>query len=191
VTRIASSGNTGLFTVVVSGLSSGTSYSFKAYAINSAGTTYTSVAAFTTLSPAQCHAVWAAANSLTGSNALPDASPHGDGVKNLIKYAFNLNGSGPDAHRMRAGRTSGQPGAWILQQGAQWYLHVEYVRRKSSGLIYTPKVSTSLAVGSFQPMTGTAIVSQIDTNWERVVIEEPYNPASTPKLFSIVEVKLP
>jgi hypothetical protein len=191
VTRIASSGNTGLFTVVVSGLSSGTSYSFKAYAINSAGTTYTPVANFTTLSPAQCHVGWAAANGLTGSNALPAASPFGDGVKNLLKYAFNLSGTGPDCHQMCMGGTSGQPGAWILQQGAQWYLHLEYVRRKGSGLIYTPKISTSLAVGSFQPMTGTAIVSQIDTNWERVVIEEPYNPASTPKFFSIVEVKLP
>ncbi len=50
VTKVIGSGTTGVFTVPVSGLTQGTSYSFKAYATNSQGTTYTSVANFTTLS---------------------------------------------------------------------------------------------------------------------------------------------
>jgi len=33
----------------------------------------------------------AASSRLTGSNALPAAVPYGDGVKNLIKYAFNMS----------------------------------------------------------------------------------------------------
>ncbi len=41
VTKVVSAGTTGVFTVGVTGLNPGTGYSYKAYAINSAGTTYT------------------------------------------------------------------------------------------------------------------------------------------------------
>ena len=50
VTKVTTTGTTGVFTVPVSTLSAGTGYSYKAYAINSRGTSYTSVATFTTLS---------------------------------------------------------------------------------------------------------------------------------------------
>lgn len=50
VTKVTSAGTTGIFTVSVSGLTAGTSYSFKACATNSIGTTYTTpVSTFTTL----------------------------------------------------------------------------------------------------------------------------------------------
>lgn len=48
VTKIPFSGTTGLFTAGLTGLSAHTSYSFRAYAINSAGTSYTTVGSFTT-----------------------------------------------------------------------------------------------------------------------------------------------
>ncbi len=49
VTKQTSAGTTGVFTVNATGLASGTGYSFKAYATNSQGTTYTSpVSTFTT-----------------------------------------------------------------------------------------------------------------------------------------------
>jgi hypothetical protein len=50
VTRVTTSGTTGVFTVPVSGLTSGTAYSFKAYASNSQGTSYSGVGTFTTIS---------------------------------------------------------------------------------------------------------------------------------------------
>ncbi|MFZ4593389.1 MAG: cadherin-like beta sandwich domain-containing protein [Verrucomicrobiaceae bacterium] len=50
VTKVIGTGTTGEFTIPRSGLTQGTSYSFKAYAINSQGTSYTSLATFTTLS---------------------------------------------------------------------------------------------------------------------------------------------
>ena len=50
VTKVTSAGTLGVFTVSATGLTSGTGYSFKAYAINSAGTAYTTpVSTFTTL----------------------------------------------------------------------------------------------------------------------------------------------
>jgi len=48
VTKLTSTGTTGVFTVPVMGLLLNTSYSYKAYATNSYGTSYTSVAVFTT-----------------------------------------------------------------------------------------------------------------------------------------------
>jgi spore germination protein GerM len=50
VTKVTVTGTTGVFTVPVTGLTQSTSYSFKAYAINSLGATFTSVGTFTTLS---------------------------------------------------------------------------------------------------------------------------------------------
>jgi len=49
VTKITGTGTTGVFTVNATGLTLNTGYSFKAYAINAAGTSYSSVATFNTL----------------------------------------------------------------------------------------------------------------------------------------------
>jgi hypothetical protein len=48
VTKIPTTGTTGVFTVNVTGIPSSTGFSYKAYATNTQGTTYTSVATFTT-----------------------------------------------------------------------------------------------------------------------------------------------
>ncbi|MEO8133509.1 MAG: cadherin-like beta sandwich domain-containing protein [Betaproteobacteria bacterium] len=50
VTKLAGSGSTGVFTLNATGLTADTGYSFKAYAINSVGTSYTPVSSFTTSS---------------------------------------------------------------------------------------------------------------------------------------------
>jgi sulfatase modifying factor 1 len=50
VTKVTATGTTGAFTAPVTGLTQGTHYNFKVYAINSKGTTYGSISAFTTLS---------------------------------------------------------------------------------------------------------------------------------------------
>ena len=51
VVKATRTGTTGVFTVPVTGLTQTTGYSFKAYAINSLGTSYSSVATFTTTLP--------------------------------------------------------------------------------------------------------------------------------------------
>ena len=50
VTKVTAGGTTGVFTAAVTGLTEGTDYSYNAYATNSEGTSYTSVATFSTLS---------------------------------------------------------------------------------------------------------------------------------------------
>jgi uncharacterized delta-60 repeat protein len=51
VVKVMSTGTNGVFTVGVSGLAPGTIYTFKAYATNDRGTSYTTVGTFTTLRP--------------------------------------------------------------------------------------------------------------------------------------------
>ncbi len=50
VTKITATGTTDVFTAPVTGLTQGSSYSYKAYATNSQGTSYSTVVTFTTLS---------------------------------------------------------------------------------------------------------------------------------------------
>jgi len=51
VMQYSTPGTTGVFTLIAAGLNPSTAYSFKAYAINALGTSYTSVSTFTTPAP--------------------------------------------------------------------------------------------------------------------------------------------
>lgn len=134
-------------------------------------------------------AEWAAAAGLQGADAEASATPFGDGVPNLLKYAFNLNGSGPDTRVMTIGGSAGLP--WVERTGAggQGVLRVVYLRRIGSGLVYTPESSTGL--GSFAAMTGTPVVTAIDSQWERVTVEQLSPPETIPRNFARVEVTQP
>ena len=135
---------------------------------------------------------WADLQGLSGDDAAPDAVPHADRLPNLLKYAFFMDGS-------RSDRTSLVPGGGVAglpvfslagAEGAR-VLRVEFVRRKDSGLTYSPKISTSLNADSFLPMGGAEMVTDIDAERERVVIEQPIDPRTVPRGFGVVEVSGP
>lgn len=134
---------------------------------------------------------WAA--GLTGEDAALDASPQADGLKNLVKYAFNLNALTADFRRLGfgAGDKAGLPAQQIVRSGDTVSITVEYLRRRNSGLIYTPKRSPDLSPLSFVPMTGEETVETIDANWERVTITEVLLAATHPQTFCRVEVLFP
>lgn len=73
VTKISVPGGLGLFATSVSGLAQGTNYTFKAYAINAAGTSYSSVLSFTTTTPSSNAEL--SALSLSGGGLLPAFDP--------------------------------------------------------------------------------------------------------------------
>jgi hypothetical protein len=52
-------------------------------------------------------------------------------------------------------------------------LRVEYIRRIGSGLLYTPMKSREVAQGPWEQFTDIPTVTTINTDWERVVYEEP------------------
>jgi alpha-tubulin suppressor-like RCC1 family protein len=144
---------------------------------------------FTVATSAALLANWAASTGLSGANALPTASPFNDGVQNLLKFAFNMNATSPDVSVLATGGTAGLPQVVLDKTGTQPVLRVVFLRRKVSGLIYTPQRSTTL--GSFVAMSGTPTVTTIDAQWERVTIEEPAPPATAPSAFARVQVSLP
>ena len=132
---------------------------------------------------------WATAAGLTGANAALTATPFNDGVENILKYAFNMNASGPDVSVLTPGGNAGLPQISVDTSGAVPVLRVAFLRRKGSGLIYTPQRSNSL--GSFVGMAGTQTVTSINAQWERVTVEEPAPPATAPSAFARVQVSLP
>lgn len=132
---------------------------------------------------------WASINGLSGTHADRFATPFGDGVENLLKFAFNMNGSGPDRHLMtRDTGTSGLPLIEPSGEGVSRVFRFEFVRRIGGGLSYAPQISQTLDESSWTGTTATPAVTPIDSTWERVVIEEPVGAANHPKLFARVKV---
>jgi hypothetical protein len=67
-----------------------------------------------------------------------------------------------------------------------------FCARIDSGLLYTPWKSTDLAdPAGRKPLASQPALTPIDSKWERVVHEEPFNFETTPALFGGVEVTLP
>ena len=133
---------------------------------------------------------WAADVPLVGADALMWSTPHGDGVSNLLKYAFNLSGATSDVGVLTPGTgKKGLPAISRVDSGSPSSLIVEYVRRRNSGLIYTPQRSSTLS--AFTPIRGNVSTSKIDGTWERVVVEEPLGTNPPEKLFASVKVEMP
>lgn len=177
--------------VTVTGLVEGTTYFFVVSATNRAGQQSASSSEVSYQLPvtAITLAEWAAAANLTALNTEPLAIPQHDGVANLLKYAFGMNGNGPDVRVMSSGTgTAGLPFIALDRSGATPVLHIEYLRRKNSLLIYTPRKSFDLQ--TWQPLTTTSLsVTDIDAEWERVVIAEPCD-RTVPICLGRVEVML-
>ena len=129
---------------------------------------------------------------LTGNDALPTATPFKDGVENLLKYAFNMNLAGPDVSLLLPGTgTSGLPSITAPDDAPPGTLRFEFLRRKGSGLIYTPEKSTTLNDPSWSPLSAVPVITSINDQWERVVYTEPPAPVPAPACFGRVEVTLP
>lgn len=140
----------------------------------------------TGLTPREAFDQWAAGLA----DADPAATPHHDGVSNLVKYAFNLNGAAPD-HRTLVPLTgvAGLPVGQIDRSGPTPVYHFEYLRRTGSGLVYTPECSSSLGQGTFTSPAGSPGIQPINGEWERVVHEIPMVPGEA--CFLRVKVSLP
>jgi hypothetical protein len=128
----------------------------------------------------------------SGSSLLPDASPQQDGVSNLLKYAFNLSFYSPDYRILAAGGLRGLPRSGALPNGSSSIFRYEFLRRKDSGLIYTPQKASELnAHATWNTLSAPPTIVPIDSVWERVFYDEPYDANTTPRLFGRVQVTLP
>jgi hypothetical protein len=134
--------------------------------------------------------LWTYTSGISKFAALPSASPYGDGVPNLLKYAFNMNGSGPDVTSLDSGDgTRGLPAFWLNTTSGKPVFELYYVRRTGGKLVYAPKFTTNLK--TYSAMTGTTTAYAIDSAWELVVVEMPVDPDAARQIFARVEVTLP
>jgi photosystem II stability/assembly factor-like uncharacterized protein len=127
---------------------------------------------------------------ISGTAAAPLAEPFNDGVPNLLKYAFNMPLTGPNVAPMIPGTSSGGLPAMGVNNtsGVPTSVRIEFIRRKNSGLIYTPQYGATLT--NFVPATAVPQVTLIDAVWERVVVDQPLAPGQT-AAFCRVAVSAP
>ena len=130
---------------------------------------------------------WTEAAGLSGLSATAGAIPFGDGVANLLKFAFGMDGAAAD-RRVTMEGAAGLPRFSIGMEDGAARLRVEYLMRDGSGLRYTPMRSESLEAGSFMPMGGTETVETLAGGWLRVVRSERLE---VERCFGVVEVSLP
>ncbi len=132
---------------------------------------------------------WAESYGLSAADATPTAEPFDDGVPNLLKYAFNMPLTGPNVSGLAPGTgNSGLPAITAPNTGSPpESIRVEFIRRRNSGLIYTPLYSIN-GLSNFIPMTAAETVTTIDANWERVVVTQPLGLPLPTTTFSQVSV---
>jgi ELWxxDGT repeat protein len=179
VVQISSPGSLGTFSVSSTNLSPGTSYNFRAYATNANGTACSSLGTFSTLTTLNQAESWR--NNAFGSPqnfgiAADLADPDKDGISNLLERAFNLSPVQAGMPILVPGvGTAGLPRVQtITGLGGVTGLSVQYIRLKAStnpGIIYLPEFSSNL--GAFwSAASGLESVESIDSNWERVTIQD-------------------
>jgi len=123
----------------------------------------------------------------------PSATPAGDGLPNLIKFALNLNPTINEVPLMVAGTgTSGLPLVGWVQNNRQTYLTLEYVRRTAAsnpGITYHAEFNSNLSNTNGWSVTGTDTVTPINATWERVLTTDTI--PSSPTRFARLRVTQP
>ena len=154
--------------------------------VNASANWHTPVSTSISVEQASGFNSWATSHGLSGPNAEPLAAPHGDGVPNLLRYAFNLAPTDRATAMTHGSGTKGMPAVSKLSSS----LRVEFVRRKNSqaGLVYKVMHSTGLHSG-WSEVTGNSTVTPVDDTWERVVVDIPVD-TGTRQAFGRVSVTI-
>jgi hypothetical protein len=98
-----------------------------------------------------------------------------DGIPAVIEHAFNLNPLVPDAGRQLGGpgSTSGLPLIRpVVDAQGQLRLRMEYLRRTGSGLSYFAEFSSSLAPDEWAAASQAPVITAVNADWERCVIDD-------------------
>ncbi len=129
---------------------------------------------------------WIAAYGVTGSNSVRTADADGDGVINVLEYAYNMHPGQMDYGFITPGTgTNGLP--WWTLDGR--LLSVEYLRRKDDpNLTYTVKFCGDLVNDPWDPASETPTVTPIDPTWERVEIHDASTHSNAAARFGSVWV---
>jgi hypothetical protein len=111
-------------------------------------------------------------------------------VRNLEKFAFNMNPMAADCRRLTVGANgnAGLPGAAMV--GGK--LRLEFIRRKAAthpGITYTPQFASG--IGAWLDVTVDSPATSIDSTWERVVVDDPATAAGPARFARLKVVQFP
>ncbi|MCH7224966.1 choice-of-anchor Q domain-containing protein [Haloferula sp. A504] len=123
---------------------------------------------------------WRVLHGLATDGSEDDGNPSGDGVANLLKYAFNI---APNAGDLLESNVSilpngGSAGLPAITANGTPQLVIQFVRRKAAsnpGVTYTVQVCSDLSdPNDWSPLDlSGATVESIDSTWERVTVTDP------------------
>ena len=131
------------------------------------------------------YSLWAYQNWF-GPGALltgPGDDPGGDGVNNLMCYAFDLN---PYDFRDSQGFL---PEVGMTGSGAGSRLRIRYLRHKptgSSGLVYVAQFGNG--AGAWENATSVPVVTDLGGDWEEVVVTDAVTAVAAGRRFGRVRV---
>ena len=114
----------------------------------------------------------------------------GDGVKNLLKYAFGLDPTTDELPYYVPGTsTPGLPYmTFDLSTPGEEKAVVEYLRRRQGSLVYEPRWTYGLGTW-WEPVEVAPTVTPVDDDWEHVRYEHPIDPSRVPNYFVGVRVR--
>ena len=166
----------------LAGVTTGPTVSIPAYRsvlLNATSGSTTGLKPYYLTSPATTLAQFRSRHHLAMNGAQDLLNPAGDGVPNLLKYAFNMIGaqvnqreslSSPNVGTVGPTGIAGLPATQVSSTGNQ--LELTFIRRKAStrpGIVYTVLYSSSLAAGSWaQDPAATEQITSVDDVFERV-----------------------
>ncbi|MBC8008911.1 MAG: putative Ig domain-containing protein [Burkholderiales bacterium] len=151
------------------------------------GTTYAAVAPYTVPPPASALATFRSTYGLASDGSQDLLEPAGDGVKSLLKYAFNMLGTGtgqvpfinqPNATLLAPAGSAGLPFV-SLSPAPDAALQLTYLRRKAAaspapGITYAVQFSNDLGITdpwAVNPSASAQVVS-LDATFERVTVTD-------------------
>lgn len=168
VTKLTTTPDIGAFSITASGLSTSTGYSFKAYAINSLGTTYTSTGTFTTFSSSAPTVTTPTKANVTNATATLGGNVTSDG-HNLITergvvYSLSVANSDPTIGNIYSTKvpTTGTTGVFtvaVTGLGASSAYSFKAYAINVAGTSYSP-VSTFTTNATGPPTVALASVTQ-------------------------------
>jgi hypothetical protein len=133
---------------------------------------------------------WRALHGLAANGTQDTEMPGGDGIANLLKFAFNTAPNAGDLNQPNVTilPENGAAGLPFIDIDEQGRLLIEFVRRKAVG---NPGITYSVETGEdLNALThldlSNATIGPIDVNWERVTVIDP---AITVKRFGRVRVQ--
>jgi ELWxxDGT repeat protein len=140
------------------------------------------------MAPVPSFAEWAAAASLPAGQSGALDHPSGDGVPNLLKYAFNLNPALPDRTEWTPGHTKGLPSVTREVRNGQPRLSLRWLQRRGAAITCTPLLSNNLETWSL--VTAPVEVTHLDDYWSIFTVSAGIPQGSEARYYGAVRVSM-